>query len=618
MPRTRFTCRWTGCQNMYETVEGLFEHLCDDHVGRRATNNLCLTCYWNDCGATAAKRDHLTSHVKVHLPFKPYVCQQCRKPFKRPQDLKKHEKTHTIEHQASLISNQPGYKPVRRRRHKQPAHRQQKPLSSMTPEKPLDPLDLDNVTDLTSGNPLQELIQAVLKDESLPPDYNIDMMRRLNSISHIIQQNQDLALTIPSEQVGEMQVWLEQLSANIQTDACLYPEMQPTQSDPMALGELMDPAAMDVASSSLSLYPSPPTKTHSVASAPSPLSYPWSPLASTPDTSSAPVAPSVSPVIDSLLATSSSLYPSINAMLPTSSTNAQIVADSTPSPLSSASSPPPPSSTSYLPHQQPQQQQLQQLQQLQQPSNEPLLRATFFNPGDALSQVKLQPVDGPTPAEAIDFFKCLQTPATPPAGDASTFEREHVAAPEQVASSVASYQFKKDVMHMVNAFASPQPLATRDNQPDDAKEQEENEPDAPDAPVPAENALERVSDDDAPAKQTSDDKNETVDDADDNENEEKDASFDENDEFESDDDEFDDDDDSYDDEDASPYADVADALRDLSLGPDQEAVLRTRHANVVEMLWDATRRLNPSFKPPTTLPTPTSKLPSRPQTQKST
>ncbi|KAI8335814.1 hypothetical protein BC941DRAFT_319865, partial [Chlamydoabsidia padenii] len=69
-------------------------HLTDDHVGRRATNNLCLTCYWNDCGATAAKRDHLTSHLKVHLPFKPHICLQCRKPFKRPQDLKKHEKTH--------------------------------------------------------------------------------------------------------------------------------------------------------------------------------------------------------------------------------------------------------------------------------------------------------------------------------------------------------------------------------------------------------------------------------------------------------------------------------------------------------------------------------------------
>lgn len=62
----------------------------------------------------------------------------CSKGFKRPQDLKKHERIHTVEHQgtyflicfrqirkiklffpyvlASLLSNQPGYKPVRRRR----------------------------------------------------------------------------------------------------------------------------------------------------------------------------------------------------------------------------------------------------------------------------------------------------------------------------------------------------------------------------------------------------------------------------------------------------------------------------------------------------------------------
>ncbi|KAI8096266.1 uncharacterized protein BX664DRAFT_258562 [Halteromyces radiatus] len=103
MPRNRYICRWKTCRQLFDNVESLFEHLSDDHVGRRSTNNLCLTCYWNECGATAAKRDHLTSHLKVHLPFKPHICVQCRKPFKRPQDLKKHEKTHTIEHQGILL-----------------------------------------------------------------------------------------------------------------------------------------------------------------------------------------------------------------------------------------------------------------------------------------------------------------------------------------------------------------------------------------------------------------------------------------------------------------------------------------------------------------------------------
>ena len=43
------------------------------------------------------------SHPKprlVHTPLKPHVCVICKKPFKRPQDLKKHEKIHTEEHHA--------------------------------------------------------------------------------------------------------------------------------------------------------------------------------------------------------------------------------------------------------------------------------------------------------------------------------------------------------------------------------------------------------------------------------------------------------------------------------------------------------------------------------------
>ncbi len=41
----------------------------------------------------------LTRHT-VHTPLKPHVCEICKKPFKRPQDLKKHEKIHTEEHHA--------------------------------------------------------------------------------------------------------------------------------------------------------------------------------------------------------------------------------------------------------------------------------------------------------------------------------------------------------------------------------------------------------------------------------------------------------------------------------------------------------------------------------------
>ena len=43
---------------------------------------------------TTVKRDHITSHIRVHVPLKPHKCDFCGKAFKRPQDLKKHVKTH--------------------------------------------------------------------------------------------------------------------------------------------------------------------------------------------------------------------------------------------------------------------------------------------------------------------------------------------------------------------------------------------------------------------------------------------------------------------------------------------------------------------------------------------
>ncbi|KAH8119901.1 hypothetical protein DFH11DRAFT_1754446 [Phellopilus nigrolimitatus] len=99
-PAPAHRCKWDACSLSFADPEALYNHLCNDHIGRKSTNNLTLTCRWRDCGTSCAKRDHITSHLRVHVPLKPHVCDVCDKTFKRPQDLKKHEKIHTEAHHA--------------------------------------------------------------------------------------------------------------------------------------------------------------------------------------------------------------------------------------------------------------------------------------------------------------------------------------------------------------------------------------------------------------------------------------------------------------------------------------------------------------------------------------
>lgn len=62
-------CLWFDCTLAFPDPEALYNHLCNDHIGRKSTNNLCLTCKWKDCGTACAKRDHITSHLRGKFPF---------------------------------------------------------------------------------------------------------------------------------------------------------------------------------------------------------------------------------------------------------------------------------------------------------------------------------------------------------------------------------------------------------------------------------------------------------------------------------------------------------------------------------------------------------------------
>ena len=67
-------CRWQNCNKVFSDPELLYSHLTNDHVGRKSTGNLCLICHWDNCDVSVIKRDHITSHLRVHVPLKPHHC----------------------------------------------------------------------------------------------------------------------------------------------------------------------------------------------------------------------------------------------------------------------------------------------------------------------------------------------------------------------------------------------------------------------------------------------------------------------------------------------------------------------------------------------------------------
>ncbi|RKP06625.1 hypothetical protein THASP1DRAFT_30065 [Thamnocephalis sphaerospora] len=95
-----YRCQWRTCQLEFLDPAMLMHHVSEEHVGRRALGHLSLRCEWADCHVVARKRDHIISHVRLHVPYWPLVCPICNRRFKRNPALKRHFRRHMEKMQA--------------------------------------------------------------------------------------------------------------------------------------------------------------------------------------------------------------------------------------------------------------------------------------------------------------------------------------------------------------------------------------------------------------------------------------------------------------------------------------------------------------------------------------
>lgn len=229
-------CKWGDCKDVFLNAEMLYNHLCDDHVGRKSNRNLNLNCAWDGCNVQTVKRDHITSHIRVHIPLKPFVCTTCTKKFKRPQDLKKHVKTH-----ADKVVKQ------------KPIQQQQQYSNNNTFDYNFDAMlnmeyDLQDQSRKRKPEMVTQFFEDVKKSK-IQPRYNNDMINKLNNLEFNL--NNELSLPPLSskfyksnQELYDTNSFFNQLSASLDqyptntnnnslpqlNSTSLYPNMNNTNS----------------------------------------------------------------------------------------------------------------------------------------------------------------------------------------------------------------------------------------------------------------------------------------------------------------------------------------------------------------------------------------------------
>uniref|UniRef100_A0A5F9CRK0 Zinc finger protein GLIS2 n=1 Tax=Oryctolagus cuniculus TaxID=9986 RepID=A0A5F9CRK0_RABIT len=94
----QLVCRWAKCNQLFEFLQDLVDHVNDHHVKPEKDAGYC--CHWEGCarhGRGFNARYKMLIHIRTHTNEKPHRCPTCNKSFSRLENLKIHNRSHTGE-----------------------------------------------------------------------------------------------------------------------------------------------------------------------------------------------------------------------------------------------------------------------------------------------------------------------------------------------------------------------------------------------------------------------------------------------------------------------------------------------------------------------------------------